>query len=65
MLQVEYEDISQWGYSSTELCLKVGNLGDLHLKCSTLDVMISIFTNYLNYLKVNIDFEKSMAKALD
>lgn len=47
---IKYETIRQWGKSASELCLKIDNLGILHIECYTIDVLASVFSSYLAYI---------------
>jgi hypothetical protein len=49
MRNIFYNKIFEWGKSNSELCLKVDRLGDFHIDSPQIEVIISIFENYLQY----------------
>ena len=46
---IPYVKVKEWGKSRSELCLRVEGLGEFHIESRQVDVMSSVFENYLNY----------------
>ena len=46
---IPYVKVKEWGKSRSELCLRVDGLGEFHIESRQVDVMSSVFENYLHY----------------
>lgn len=53
MRNIQYTRIKEWGKSSSELCLRVDELGEFHIDCKQVDVLSSVFEGYLNAALLN------------
>ena len=56
MRVIPYTKIKEWGKSRSELCLRIDGLGEFHIETRQVDVMTSVFQNYLLYYSTS--FEK-------
>ena len=47
MRNILFTRVKEWGKSSSELCLRVDELGEFHIDSRQVDVMSSVFQAYL------------------
>lgn len=49
MRTIAFNRIREWGRSSSELCLRVDSIGELHLQSPQAEVLTSVFQAYIDY----------------
>lgn len=49
MRSIRFSEVSEWGQSAQEVCLKVDKLGKFHVFSRQADVIVSVFLGYMDY----------------
>ena len=49
MRSIRFCEVSEWGQSGEEVCLKVDKLGKFHVFSRQAEVIVSIFLGYMDY----------------
>lgn len=49
MRSIRFSEVSEWGQSGEEACLKVDKLGKFHIFSRQAEVIVSIFLAYMDY----------------